>query len=411
VLLALTALAALVTLPAALGGSQATPGITNKLIVIGGTFPFTGPASSYAPIPRGMTAFFSYVNATKGPDGKKGVGGRQILFKSYDDAYNPATTVDQTRRLVESDKVFALVGGLGTEPQLAVRDYLNQKQVPQLYVSTGATTFDADSAKYPWTLGWQPDYQAEGAIYGKQIAKNDPNAKIAIIEQNDDYGHDYHAGLASGLGSHKNQIVLTRGFNVADPSVASQLVDLRRTGADTLVIFATPAKTIQTYATLPRIGWKPDKIYLNSVSATDAFMTTAVRLAGADAVNGSISVQYLKDPAQREWANDKGMKLYKSIGDKFLPSDANVNDSLYLYGMAKAWDFVELMRKLGKNPTRAGLMKLARHLTIKDNPFALPGVTTSTSGKDQFPIQQERLIRFSNGTWNAIGPVINGRGK
>ena len=411
-LLGLGAAAALVLLPGAFAGSQATPGVSAKVIVIGGTFPLTGPASSYAPIPRGMAAYFSYINTRKGPDGKRGVNGRQILFKYYDDGYNPANTIEKTRQLVEQDKVFATVGGLGTEPQEAVRDYLNQKKVPQLYVSTGATTFDADHAKYPWTLGWQPDYQAEGAIYGKQIAKNDPGAKIAIIEQNDDYGHDYEAGFESGLKAKKNQIVATRGFNVNDPSVASQLSDLKRSGADTLMIFATPAKTIQTYATLPRIGWKPDKIYLNSVSATDAFMTTAVKLAGADAVNGSISVQYLKDPANHEWDNDAGMKLYRQIAKQFLPSDANTNDILYLYGMAKAYTFVQLLYAVGpKNLTRDALMKKALNWTEKTYPFALPGVVIKTGPTDPYPIQQMRLIKFSNGSWNGIGPVINGRGK
>ena len=253
-LLALAAAAALVALPVALGGSQAVPGVTARTITIGGTFPLTGAASSYAPIPRGMAAYFSHVNQRKGPDKKRGVGGRQIAFNYLDDAYNPAQTVQQTRKLVEDLNVFALVGGLGTEPQLAVRDYLNDKKVPQLYVSTGATTWGADQAKHPWTVGWQPDYQAEGAIYGKFIRANQPNAKIAILVQNDDYGNDYIAGFRAGLGNKASQIVETRGFQVTDPAVTSQLTDLRRSGADTLAIFATPAKTIQTYATLARLG-------------------------------------------------------------------------------------------------------------------------------------------------------------
>jgi len=395
--------------PVALGGSQAEPGVTAKIITIGGTFPLTGVASSYAPIPKGMTAYFSYINATK-VNGKRGVNGRQISFRVEDDAFNPQQTLQKTQALVEQARVFALLGGLGTEPQLAVRDYLNSKKVPQLYVSTGATTFGFDQKKYPWTLGWQPDYQAEAAIYGKQIARNHPNAKIAIIFQNDDYGKDYIAGLESGLGSKKSQIVATRGFNVTDPSVGSQLTDLRRSGADTLMIFATPGKTIQTYGTLPRIGWKPENIYLNSVSATDTFMGIAVRSAGAATVNGSISVQYLKDPANTEWNNDAGMKLYRRIMAKYLP-EANANDGLYLYGMAKAYSFTQVLAKLGATPTRAGLMKAALGSTFKTNPFALPGVVTQTSGRDAFPISQVRLIRYNNGTWTAIGQLVNGRGK
>jgi len=410
--LALIVAAAALTagLPGAFGGGQATPGVTDRLITIGGTFPLSGPASSYAPIARGMAAYFSYINARRGPDGKRGVAGRQIRFIYYDDGYNPVQTVQQTRRLVEQDKVFALVGGLGTEPQLAVREYLNSKKVPQVFVSTGATLWGAEQAKYPWTIGWQPDYQAEAAVYGKRIAATDPNAKIAVLYQNDDYGKDYIAGLEAGLGAKKSQIIATRGFNVTDPAVTSQLVDLRRSGADTLMIFATPAKTIQTYATLARLGWKPDKIYLNSVSATDAFMTTAVRLAGADAVNGSISVQYLKDPANPEWDNDAGMQLYRRIMAKYLPA-ANPKDGLYLYGFAKAEDFVQVLYAAGKNLTRAGLMKTVLNFTNSKNPFALPGAITKTGPKDPFPISHMRLIRFNNGTWTAVGPLINGRGR
>jgi ABC-type branched-subunit amino acid transport system substrate-binding protein len=398
--------------PVALGGSQATPGVTAKIVKIGGTFPLTGSASSYAPIPRGMQAYFSYVNAQK-VKGKRGVNGRQVLFLVEDDAYNPQQTLQKTQKLVEQDNVFLLLGGLGTEPQLAVRDYLNSKKVPQLYVSTGATTWGFDQKKHHYTLGWQPDYQSEAALYGKYIKANLGGSKLAILYQNDDYGKDYIAGLESGLGG-KSQIAATRGFQVTDPAVTSQLVDLRRTGADTLMIFATPAKTIQAYATLARLGWKPEHIFLNSVSATDTFMTTAVRLAGAATVNGSISVQYLKDPASPEWNNDAGMKLYKTIGARYLPDGTNLNDGLYLYGMAKAYDFVKLLESLGPNInsiTRDAIMNKALKFTVKGNPFALPGVVTTTSSSDTYPISQQRLIQFKDGTWTAIGKLQNGRGK
>jgi branched-chain amino acid transport system substrate-binding protein len=399
-----------VALPGAFGGSQATPGVTAKTIKIGGTFPLTGSASSYAPIGRGMVAFFSYINSRKGSDGKRGVFGRQILFNYLDDAYNPVQTVQQTRKLVEENGVFAMVGGLGTEPQLAVREYLNSKKVPQVFVSTGATTWGFDQKKYPWTIGWQPDYQAEAAIYGRHIAANEPNAKIAIIFQNDDYGKDYIAGLEAGLQARKNQIVATRGYQITDPAVTTQLVDLRRSGANTLMIFATPAKMIQTYATLPRIGWKPENIYVNNVSATDVFMTTSVRQAGAATVNGSISVQYLKDPANPEWDNDAGIKLYRQIMGKYLP-EANAKDALYVYGMSSAYTFVQALYKAGKNVTREGLMKAILNYSDKKNPFLLPGVVVKTGKNDAFPVSQERLIRFTDGTWRPIGPLVNGRGK
>jgi branched-chain amino acid transport system substrate-binding protein len=404
----LTLAAAAVALGAGAAPS-ADPGITKSTVTLGGTFPLSGPASSYAPIPVGMKAYFSYVNAHRGKDGKRGVNGRQIIWKYYDDGYNPANTVQLTRRLVEQDKVFALVGGLGTEPQLAVRDYLNEQKVPQAFVSTGATTWGSEYARYPWTIGWQPDYQAEGAIYGKYIVANQKTAKIAVIYQNDDYGRDYLAGLRAGLTSDQ-KIVATQSFEVTAPSVASQIVALKGSGADTFMIFATPAKTIQTYATAAKLGWKPEHIYVNSVSATDTFMGLAVANAGADIVNGSISVAYLKDPANKKWDNDAGMKLYRQIMAKYAPG-AKANDALYFYGVAKAEIFAQALAQAGKNPTRQSLMNAMAHLNLKNDQFVLPGVVVRTSTTDHFPISQMQLERYTNGTWQPFGTLINGRGK
>jgi branched-chain amino acid transport system substrate-binding protein len=394
----------------ALGGAAATPGVTAKTVTIGGTFPFSGPASSYAPIPVGMQAYFSYVNATK-VKGKRGVFGRQIVFKAVDDGYNPANTVQKTKELVEQDHVFALVGGLGTEPQEAVTAYANQQKVPQIYVSTGATEWGARDkhAEHPWTIGWQPDYQAEAALYGRYIVKNLPNAKIGIIYQNDSYGRDYIEGLQAGLGSHKSQIVSQQGFEVTDTSVANQVIALRKAGVDTLMIFGTPSPTIRTYATMKAIGWKPDNIFVNSVSATDTFMGIAVQLAGAAEVNGSLSVYYTKDPANSAWANDAGMKLYKSIMAKYAPSNAKVTDGLYIYGMAKAYTFVQALKAAGPNPTRAGLMKAVLNMNDKSNPFLLPGVVTKTGKNDYFPISQQKLQKFSDGLWQPVGALVDTR--
>jgi branched-chain amino acid transport system substrate-binding protein len=397
-----------VVLPGAFGRTQATPGVTAKTITLGGTFPLSGPASSYAPIAAGMAAYFSYVNATKGPDDKRGVGGRQIIWKYYDDGYNPANTVQRTHQLVEQDHVFALIGGLGTEPQLAVRDYLNQQKVPEVYVSTGATEFGSEYAKYPWTIGWEPDYQAEGAIYGKYIAKNEPNAKIGVLYQNDAYGSDYLTGLRAGLGSKKSQIVDTAGYDVTNPSLLSQILELRKAGIDTLMIFATPSPTITAYATMAKVGWKPANIYVNHVSATQTFMGIAVKLAGAAEVNGSISVYWLKDPANPSWANTPGMKLYNQIMAKYL-SGKDAKDGLYLYGMAKAYDTVQDLRRAGANLTRASFMHTVLNSTITGNPFALPTVKTTTGPKDHFPISQQRLIRFADGQWTPFGLLIDPR--
>ena len=253
----------------------ADPGITATSIMIGGTFPLTGNASSYAPIPAGMKAYFSYINARRGPDKKRGVGGRQIVWKYYDDGYNPVNSVQLQRRLVEQDKVFAIVGTLGTEVNQAVRPYLNAQKVPHVLVSTGASEFGKVDKNYPWTIGWQPDYIAEARLYGLDIKKNHPNAKIAILYQNDSYGKDYLYGFKSALGKTvaDKLVVGKQAFDVlggATPS--SQLARLKASGADTLMIFVMPGPTIQTYGIIRALGWQPAQIYVNSVSATDAFM-------------------------------------------------------------------------------------------------------------------------------------------
>lgn len=403
--------AALVAAVAAVGATAKPaldPGVTAKTIKLGGTFPLSGPASSYAPIAKGMQIYFSYVNARRGPDKKRGVGGRQIIWKYLDDGYNPAQTVQQTRQLVEQDKVFALVGGLGTEPQQAVRDYLNQNKVPQLFVSTGLTEFDRNYQASPWTIGWQPDYEAEGSVYGKWLVKNLPNAKIGIIFQNDSFGQDYIAGLKSGLGAKSSNITTQQPFDVTATSLAPQVAAMKQANPDVLCIFGTPTPTITIYATMKALGYKPDKVIVNSVSATDTFMGAAVAKSDAATVNGSLSVGYLLDPANPTYANTAGIKQYKQLMAKYGPG-LNVNNGLYLYGFAKAYDTVQLLYKLGKNPTRAGLMKAARSMNIT-NPFALPGVKDKTGGSDQYPISQMQLIQYNGGLWNPQGDLFEGRG-
>jgi branched-chain amino acid transport system substrate-binding protein len=397
------------SVPGAFGSQGQTPGVTAKTITIGGTFPLTGPAAAYAPIPLGMKAYFSYINARKGPDGKRGVGGRQIIWKYYDDAYNPANTVQLTRRLVEQDKVFATVGQLGTEHNLAVREYLNSQKVPQTLVSTGASYWGLQYKQYPWTIGWQPDYIAEGRIYGTHMKANFNGKKIAILYQNDDYGKDYLYGVRAALGKAyaDANIVAEVPFEVTATSLASQMTRIRASGATIFVLLATPTPTIRAYATGKALGFKPEQVYLNSVSATAAFLNIAVANAGADYVNGSLSVAYLKDPSSPTWNNDAAMKLYRQIMAKYLPN-ANANDGLYLYGMAKAETFVQALYKAGKNPTRAGLMAALLSMN-SENKFALPGVMQKTSKKDHFIISQMQLERYTHPDWKLVGKLIDGR--
>ena len=271
------------TVPGAFGGAAQTPGLTAKTVTIGGTFPLTGPAAAYAPIPVGMKAYFSYINARR-LNGQRGVNGRQIVWKYYDDAYNPANTVQLTRRLVEQDRVFATVGQLGTEHNLAVRGYLNQQRVPQSLVSTGAANWGLETKEYPWTTGWQPDYIAEGRIYGLHIKANHNGKKIAVLYQNDDYGKNYLLGLRSALGKTYSDanIAAEVPFEVTATSLASQMTRIRASGATIFVLLATPTPTIRAYATGRALGFNPEQIYLNSVSATAAFLNVAVANAGAN---------------------------------------------------------------------------------------------------------------------------------
>ncbi|MGH3103235.1 MAG: ABC transporter substrate-binding protein [Gaiellaceae bacterium] len=401
---------AAVAIPGALGstsGATAAPGVTARTVTIGGTFPISGPASLYAPIAKGMEAYFSYINARRARDGSRGVYGRQIIFKVYDDQYNPALSVQLTRRLVEQDKVFAVVGGLGTEPQTPVRPYLNQQKVPQLFVSTGATTWGADHKQYKWTIGWQPDYQSEGSAYGQYLRQNDTNAKVGVLLQNDAYGEDYLRGFKVGLRTGGARIVGEERFEVTATSVATQVTKLRAAGADAFLILATPRATIQALVTAFRLGWRP-KLYVNSVSATDSFLTSAATAAGSkDAVEGAISTAYLKDPASPRYARDATVLLYKRLMAKFAPG-RNANDGLYFYGMAKADTFVQTLYRAGKNPTRESVRSAAVNLKFK-SPWLIPGSTISSSSASPFPISIVRLIRYSNNAFVEFGPLIKTR--
>ena len=399
------------TVPGAIGGPGQTPGVSAKSIVIGGTFPLTGPAATYAPIPLGMKAYFAYVNARKGPDKKRGVMGRQIVWKYYDDGYNPANTVQLTRRLVEQDKVFATVGALGTEPQLAVRAYLNEQKVPQALVSTGATEFSSQWREYPWTTGWQPDYIAEGRLYALHLLANNRGKKIGVIYQNDDYGKDYLYGFRAALGKKyaDANIVAQEPIEPTATSAAAQMTRIKAAGTQVLAVFQLPTPTGRSIVTAKVLGIKPDQIYMNSVAAIKPAMDGMAAAAGADYVNGIISVTYGKDPQDPQWTNDAGMKLYRSIIAKY-GGGANADDPQVLYGVSKADTFVQALYKAGKNLTRQSLQNALLSMNTT-NPYVLPGMVIKTSKTDHFFISQMQYERFngSTKTWARFGKLVEGR--
>ena len=391
---------------------QGTPGVSSKQIVIGGTFPYTGPAALYKTNPVAEQAWYAYVNA------HGGVFHRKINDKTLDDSYNPAQTVPAVKKLVEQDKVFAIVGSLGTAPGLATWGYLNQHKVPQVLLATGDAYWgncvhhSCQGSAKPWTMGWQPDYPGEAKLYAKYILKNKPKAKIGVLYQNDAYGKNYLAGLKTGLGSHKSQIVDTESYSVTDPGavVGTHVGAIAAHGADTLVIFATPAASIAALATVPHIpGWSPLTI-LNNVSANRLFMLTAAKNGAT--LNGVISTTYTASATTQ--AKLPGIKLAKAIIHKYAPAldqQLALGDGNIIYGLASAWTFTDALKHAGKNLTRAGLMHALRNMKETKNPFIYPGMTVQTSKKRTFPMQQLKLIRWSGGAggdWHAFGKIYSG---
>ena len=391
---------------------QGTPGVSSKQILIGGTFPYTGPAALYKTIPVAEQAWYAYVNA------KGGVFGRKINDKTIDDSYNPAQTVPAVKQLVEQDHVFAIVGSLGTAPGLSTWGYLNQRKVPQVLLATGDAYWgncvhhSCQGSTKPWTMGWQPSYPGEAKLYAKYILKNKPKAKIGVLYQNDAYGKNYLSGLKTGLGSHAGQIVDTESYNVTDPAtvVGAHVGAIAAHGADTLVIFATPAASIAALATVPHIpGWNPLTI-LNNVSANRLFMLTAAKNGAT--LNGVVSTVYTASSTTQ--ANLPGMKLAKAIIHTYAPAldqSLALGDGNIIYGLASAWTFTDALKHAGKNLTRAGLMHALRSLNEKNNPFIYPGMTVQTSKKRTFPMEQLKIIKWSGGAtgdWHPSGKIFSG---
>ena len=388
---------ALVVVPAALAGS--TPGVTASTITIGGTVPITGPAALFGSVGRGADAYFKYVNA------HGGVNGRKIKYLYRDDGYDPSKTVALTRELVENDKVFAIFSTIGTDNTVATTDYLNAAKVPQLFAGTGTARVGDNFKSHPWTMGYLPSFRAEGAIYGRAIAKQ-PGAKVAVLSEASDFGKDMTDGLKSGLGARGSAIVAEQAYQPTDTSIDSQMSTLHASGANVLVLNVTPQYAILAYLAAHKFGWHP-KIYISSICISPNVMDIVRASVGQD-VNGSLSIAFVKDPTDKVWAKDPVVALYHSVLTKYAPG-AKPEDVYNFYGMGVAFTMVDALKHAGKNPTRASLLTAAQHLN-EINPFMRPGVKIATSPTDYYPISKAQLVRYDRIHWVAAAPLASARG-
>ena len=378
----------------------ATPGVTSTEVHLGSSVPLSGEAAAGGNVARGSEAYFKYVNA------RGGVLGRKIKFTYLDDGYEPPRAVNNTIRLVQQEQVFAMFSTLGTNNNLAIRKFLNQQGVPQLFVSSGATTFGRDYTQYPWTIGYIPPYSEEGKLYGKYIVAHLKRAKIAVLYQNDDYGRDLLAGLRKGLGAKAGSIVAKVGYDPMSTDVQPQIAQLKASKANVLCIFAFGKFSLQAYNGLNRVNWHP-QVFVNDVSSASALMIAVPQKAA----NGSISIVFGKDPATPLYAKDKGVKLFQSIWRKYGTDIKSIDfkDGYLIAGMAAAYTMVDTLRKAGKNLTRQSVMRAATHLNEKGNPFVIPGIVVRTRPSFRFPITQVRLQRWNHRAWHPFGKLLSVR--
>ncbi|MGY3605278.1 ABC transporter substrate-binding protein [Bradyrhizobium sp. Leo121] len=372
-------------------------GATDTEIKIGNIMPYSGPASAYGVIGKTEAAYFNKINA------EGGINGRKINFISYDDAYSPPKTVEQARKLVESDEVLFIFNSLGTPPNSAIQKYMNQKKVPQLFVATGATKWN-DPKDFPWTMGWQPNYQSESIIYARYILKNHPNARIAVLYQNDDYGKDYLKGFKDGLGSKADSmIVIEESYEVSEPSIDSHIVKLWSSGADVFFDITTPKFAAQAIKKNAEIGWKPLH-FLNNVSSS---VGSVLKPAGFENAQDIISSNYLKDPTDPQWKNDPGMIAWNEFLDKYYP-EANRSDLSVMYGYTVAQGMVHVLKACGDNLTRENIMKQAASIRDLELDGLLPGIKVNTSRTDFAPLSQLQLMQFKGDTWERFGDILSG---
>ncbi len=379
------------------GGGGDAPGVTETEIKIGGTYPFSGPASSYGTFGRAAAAYFDKVNDAGG------INGRKINFIAYDDGYSPPKTVEQIRRLVEQDEVLLLFWTTGTPTNTAIWEYVNQKKVPHLFLATGASKW-GDPQGHPWTMGWQPDYATEAKIYANYILDNIPDARIGILYQNDDYGKDYLNGFKEGLGAQGvRAVVLEQSYEVTDPTIDSQIVALRDSGANVFFNVTIPKFAAQAIRKADEIGWKPTH-FLNNVSSS---VEAVLRPVGLQKAQGIISSLFLKDPDDPAWADHPGRRKYIEWMAQYYP-DGNVHDLLNVYAYSSAQTMVHVLERAGSDLTRKNIMRVAADIEGLELPMLLPGMTVETSPTDFYPLQQMQLARFDGRRWVRFGAVIDG---
>ncbi len=369
------------------------PGASDTEIKIGNIMPYSGPASAYAEIGKAEAAYFQKINA------EGGINGRKVNFISYDDGYNPPKAVEQARKLVESDEVLLIFNPLGTPSNTAIQRYMNSRKVPQLFASTGATKFN-DPRQFPWTMGWQPSYESEGRIYAEYLLKNHPQGKVGVLYQNDDLGKDYLKGLKDGLNG-KMRVVAEMPYEVTDPTVDSQIVSLKASGADIFVNVATPKFAAQAIKKIADLGWRPVHL-LSNISAS---VGATLKPAGLDNAKGVLTAFYLKDPTDPTWKDDAAYKEWSAFMDKYYP-DGDKTSAATVFGYSVAQTLVAVLKQSGDNLTRENVLKQAASLKNLELGMLLPGIKINTSPSDFRPIKQMQMERFNGTSWELFGPVM-----
>jgi len=376
--------------------AQTVVGVTATEIKIGNTNPYSGPASAYGTIGKAIGAYFKKVND------EGGINGRKINYISYDDQYSPPKTVEMVRKLVEQDQVAFLFQTLGTPSNSAIHKYMNEKKVPQLFVATGATKWN-DPTHFPWTMGYQPNYQTEGRVYASYILKNVPDAKVGILYQNDDYGKDYLKGFEDGLGdAAKKLIVMKQSYEVTDPTIDSQIVNLKNSGANVFFNITIPKFAVQAIKKTNDIGWKPLH-FLNNVSSS---LGTVLKPAGLEASKGLITALYMKEITDPQWKNDKGFTEWMAFMKKYYPEGA-LDDQFNAYGYSAAMLMVQVLKQCGNDLSRENIMRQAANLKNVEQPLLLPGIKVNTSPTDFAPIEQEQLAKFDGERWALFGDMFD----